>query len=77
MLPHSRGKVAPGLLLSRDSDTLLNPAKLTSPFSYRLRVHANGEKLDRTVDPPKTFNYLLGLKGQKRQVLDHDGLRYL
>ena len=27
---------------TRDSDTLLNPAKLTSPFSYRLRVHANG-----------------------------------
>ena len=62
---------------TRDSDTMLNPAKLTSPSSYRLRVHANGEKQERTVDVPETFNYLLGLKVQKREVFDDDGRRYL
>ena len=62
---------------TRDSDTLLNPAKLTSPFSYRLLVHANGEKRERTVDLTETFNYLLGLKVQKREVFDDDGRRYL
>ena len=62
---------------TRDSNTLLNPARLTSPFSYRLRVHANGEKRERTVDLPETFNYLLGLKAQKRQVFDDNGRRYL
>ena len=62
---------------TRDSDTLLNPAKLTSPFSYRLLVHVNGEKRERTVDLAETFNYLLGLKVQKREVFDDDGRRYL
>ena len=62
---------------TRDSDTLLNPAMLTSPFSYRLRVHAKGEKRERTVDSAETFNYLLGLKAQKREVFDDDGRRYL
>ena len=62
---------------TRDSDTLLNPAKLTSPFSYRLRVHANGEKRERTVDLTEMFNYLLGLKAQRREAFDDDGLRYL
>ena len=62
---------------TRDSDTLLNPARLTSPFSYRLRVHANGEKRERTVDLPETFNYLLGLKVRKRKALDDAGRRYL
>ena len=62
---------------TRDSDTLLNPAKLTSPFSYRLLVHVNGERRERTVDLSETFNYLLGLKVQKREVFDDDGRRYL
>ena len=62
---------------TRDSDTLLNPARLNSPFSYRLRVHEDGEKRERTVDLPETFNYLLGLKAQKRQIFDEDGRRYL
>ena len=62
---------------TRDSATLLNPARLTSPFSYRLRVHANGEKRERTVDLPQTFNYLLGLKAQERKVFYDDGRRYL
>ena len=62
---------------TRDSETLFNPAKLTSPFSYRLRVHANGEKQERTVDLAETFNHLLGLKAQKREVFEDDGRRYL
>ena len=62
---------------TRNSDTLLNPAKLTSPFSYRLLVHANGEKRERTVDLSETFNYLLGLKVQKREVFGDDDRRYL
>ena len=62
---------------TRDSDTLLNPAKLTRPFSYQLRVHANGVKQERTVDLPETFNYLLGLVVQKREVFDDEGRRYL
>ena len=62
---------------TKDSNTLLNPTKLTSPFSYRLRVQANGEKRERTVDLPETFNYLLGLKAQKREVFDDNGRRYL
>ena len=53
---------------TRDNDTLLNPSKLTRPFSYRLRVHANGVKQERAVDLPETFNYLLGLVVQKREV---------
>ena len=62
---------------TRNSDTLLNPAKLTSPFSYRLLVHVNGERRECAVDLAETFNYLLGLKVQKRQVFDDYGRRYL
>ena len=62
---------------TKDSQTLLNPAKLVSPFSYRLQVHVNGEKRERTVDLPETFNYLLGLVVQKRAVYDDDGRRYV
>ena len=62
---------------TRDSETLLNPAKLTGPFSYRLGVHVNGEKRERTVDLAETFNYLLGLKVHKRVVFHDDERRYL
>ena len=62
---------------TRDNDTLLNPSKLTRPFSYRLRVHANGVKQERALDLSETFNYLLGLVVQKREVFDNGGRRYL
>ena len=62
---------------TKDSDTLLNPARLASPFSYRLGVHVNGEKQERWVDLAETFNYLLGLKVQTRKALDDNGRRYL
>ena len=62
---------------TRDSETLLNPAKLTSPFGYRMRSHVNGEKKERTVGLPETFNYLLGLNVRQRQVYEEGGRRYL
>ena len=62
---------------TRDSDTLLNPARLTNPFSYRLRVHSNAEKRERAVDLPETFNFLLGLKVRKRETFEDNRRRYL
>ena len=62
---------------TRDSETLLNPARLSSPFTYELRTHVNGEKQERTVDLPETFNYLLGLNVRQRQVYENGGRRYM
>ena len=62
---------------TKDSATLLNVGKLTSPFDYRLRAHVNGEKRERKVDLPETFNYLLGLNVRTRRAYDDDGRRYL
>ena len=62
---------------TRDSATLLNVSKLTSPFTYRLRVHVNGAKRERTVDLPETFNFLLGLKVRTRRTYNDNGRRYL
>ena len=62
---------------TKQSETLLNAAKLTRPFDYRLRTHANGETRERTADVAETFNYLLGLNVRTRRVCDDDGRRYL
>ena len=62
---------------TKDSETLLNASKLASPFSYKLRVHLNGEKRERSVDVAETFNYLLGLKVKKREVYEDNGRLYL
>ena len=62
---------------TRDSNTLLNPARLTTPFSYRLQVHTNGGLRERAVDLPETFNYLLGLNVRKREAHVDDGRSYL
>ena len=62
---------------TKDSATLLNVSKLTRPFTYRLRVHVNGDKRERTVDLPETFNYLLGLNVRTRRTVDDGGRRYL
>ena len=62
---------------TKDNATLLNASKLTSPFTYRLRVHVNGTKQERTVDLPETFNYLLGLNVRTRRTYDDSGRRYL
>jgi adenine-specific DNA-methyltransferase len=62
---------------TKDSATLLNVGGLNTPFAYRLRAHVNGEKRERKVDLPETFNYLLGLNVHTRQACDDDGRRYL
>ena len=62
---------------TRDSETLLNVCKLTSPFSYCLRVHVNGEQKERSVDLPETFNYLLGLNIKTRKTYSNNDRRYL
>ncbi len=62
---------------TRGNETLLNVEKLRSPFRYRLRIYANGATHERTVDLPETFNYLLGLKVQTRQVYADGEQHYL
>ena len=62
---------------TKDSETLLNPAKLANPFDYHLRVHANGDSVDRRVDLAETFNYLLGLEVRTRKVYMDEDRRYL
>ena len=62
---------------TKDSETLLNVAKLANPFTYRLRVHVNGERKERTVDLPETFNYLIGLNVRTRRAYDDGERRYL
>ena len=62
---------------TKDSETLLNPSKLIAPFDYRLRVHANGDTVERRVDVAETFNYLLGLQVQTRRVYVDGDRRYL
>ncbi len=62
---------------TKQSETLLNAAKLTRPFDYRLRTHANGNTREQTADVPETFAYLLGLHVHTRRVYDDGGRRYL
>ena len=62
---------------TKDSATLLNVAKLTRPFTYRLRVRTNGETQERMADIPETFNYLLGLNVRTRRVHQDEGRRYV
>jgi adenine-specific DNA-methyltransferase len=62
---------------TRHSETLLNVEQLQAPFSYKLRLHRDGETRERTVDLPETFAYLLGLDVQTRRVYDDEGRRYL
>ena len=62
---------------TKESETLLNPAQLANPFDYHLRVHTNGNTVDRPVDVAETFNYLLGLVVRTRRVHMDDDRRYL
>jgi len=62
---------------TRASETLLNVEKLARPFTYKLQIHQDGETCEKVADVPETFNYLLGLHVQTRQVHDDDGRRYL
>lgn len=62
---------------TRHSATLLNVAKLDSPFAYTLRLHRDGATRTQPVDLPETFAYLLGLAVRTRQTYDDNGRRYL
>lgn len=62
---------------TRDSETLLNVAKLESPFSYMLSVHRDGETHEQPVDLPETFNYLIGLRVKTRRVYHNGERRYM
>jgi adenine-specific DNA-methyltransferase len=62
---------------TRKSETLLNVAKLTNPFQYKLHIHANGQTQEKEVDIPETFNYLLGLNIATRRTYEDKDRRYL
>ena len=62
---------------TKDSPTKLKTADLATPFSYRLRGRERGKLVERDVDLGETFNWLLGLRVQSRQVYQRDGRRYL
>ena len=59
------------------SGTLLNVEKLTNPFDYKIRLHADGETKVTTIDVSETFNYLLGLNIRSRRPYDDSGRKYL
>jgi adenine-specific DNA-methyltransferase len=60
---------------TKQSDTLLNVAKLDVPFDYTL--HRHGKDEPSPVDLPETFNYLIGLNVASRRVYENRGVRYL
>ena len=62
---------------TKDSPTKLKTADLATPFCYRLRGRERGKLVNRKVDLGETFNWLLGLRVQSRQVYQRDGRRYL
>lgn len=62
---------------TRDSATLLNVGKLASPFDYKLRLTEGHKAIERVVDIPETFAYLLGLHVTTRVALDNNGRRYV
>ncbi len=62
---------------TRGSETLLNVEKLARPFTYKLTVAKGDESVEKVVDIPETFNYLLGLHVKTRKAYDDEGRRYL
>jgi adenine-specific DNA-methyltransferase len=60
---------------TKQSETLLNVAKLDAPFDYKLNIHGKDEPMP--VDLPETFNYLIGLHVASRRVYESKGTRYL
>jgi adenine-specific DNA-methyltransferase len=60
---------------TKDSATLLNVARLDSPFDYKLYRHGKDDPLP--VDLPETFKYLIGLHVKTRKVYENKGVRYL
>jgi adenine-specific DNA-methyltransferase len=62
---------------SKENESMLSVEKLSSPFSYKLTFMENGENVEKEVDLPETFGYLLGLQVQSRKVLMDEDRRYL
>jgi len=62
---------------SKKSKTFLEVEQLQSPFSYKLRIHRDGETREQPVDLPETFNYIIGLDVETRRLYLDDGRRYL
>ncbi len=62
---------------SRKSATFLDVEQLQSPFSYKLRIHRDGETREQPVDLPETFAYLIGLDVETRKVHYDGNRRYL
>ncbi len=62
---------------TRKSETLLDVKQLQTPFSYKLRIHRDGETREQPVDLAETFNYLIGLDVETRQVKYDGNRRYL
>lgn len=62
---------------TKESETLLNVERLSTPFSYKLKITEDQETSEKTVDLPETFNYLLGLHHKTRRVYYDDERRYL
>lgn len=62
---------------SRGCETFLDVEQLTEPFSYTLLLQEGDETVEKPVDLPETFNYLLGLHVKTRRVYHDDGRRYL
>lgn len=60
---------------TKESETLLNVAKLDSPFDYTLR--RQGWDTPLPVDLAETFNYLIGLHVATRRVYDNNGVKYV
>ena len=60
---------------SKKSETLLDVDGLQSPFSYKLRIHRDGQTCEQPVDLPETFAYLIGLDVETRRAY-HDGERH-
>jgi adenine-specific DNA-methyltransferase len=60
---------------TKNSETLLNVAKLDAPFDYKLRTQGRDEPMP--IDLPETFNYLIGLHVASRTVHDNKGTRYV
>jgi len=62
---------------TKDSDTFLNVEKLTSPFDYKLQIVKDGQMVEKPVDLPETFSFLLGLHVTTRKVFRDGDRRYL
>jgi adenine-specific DNA-methyltransferase len=60
---------------TKQSETLLNVAKLDAPFDYRLKRQGKDDPMP--VDLPETFNFLIGFHVASRRVYENKGTRYL